>query len=210
METHTTPRTRITLTIATLTIALTGTIQPTGTTTTATGTGADTTETATVTVIGATDDEQALVDWAISRYQTAGLELPALIVTFHDTQDGCRGYKGYYNHATGTVDFCNRDSADPRRTMLHELGHAWSFEHMDGDHQHAFTESRGLDTWHDTDTAWWQMGQEHAAEIIAWGLQDDNEYQSVWLHLEDCTDLAAAFTTLTGTTPLHTNTHYCK
>lgn len=59
-------------------------------------------------------------------------------------------------------------------------------------------------------SAWWQTGAEQAAEIIAWGLQDGNEYKSNWLMRETCEDLSVAFELLTGSAPLHTNTGWCK
>jgi len=122
-----------------------------------------------------------------------------------------RGYQGYYDHGLGTVDVCNNgDAGDPRRTLLHELGHAWAFTHLTDDQVAAWTTHRGLTAWTSDTLPWWQMSKEHAAEIIAWGLQDDDEYQSIWLHLEECEDLAATFELLTRTPPLHTNTHYCK
>ena len=122
-----------------------------------------------------------------------------------------RGYQGYYDHGLGTVDVCNNgDAGDPRRTLLHELGHAWAYTHLTDDQVAAWTTHRGLTAWTSDTLPWWQMSKEHAAEIIAWGLQDDDEYQSIWLHLEECEDLAATFELLTRTPPLHTNTHYCK
>jgi len=168
-----------------------------------------------VVIEGATPDERDLVEWALSRYETAELTLPTVTFAFHDSNEGCRGskrvYQGLYTHAAGTIDICNRGggTTDPRHTLLHELAHAWSLTHMAEEDIADFVAHRGLDHWSSNETPWWQMGQEQAAEIIAWGLQDENEYKSIWLFLESCDDLASAFKLVTGTRPLHTNTQYC-
>jgi hypothetical protein len=168
-----------------------------------------------VIVEGATPDERKLVEWALSRYETAGLRLPTISFAFHDSNEGCRGsegtYQGLYKHATRTIDICNRGSGstDPRHTLLHELAHAWSLTNMTDDDITEFVAHRGLDHWYSNETPWWQMGQEQAAEIIAWGLQDADEYKSIWLFLESCEDLTSSFELVTSTEPLHTNTEYC-
>lgn len=164
-----------------------------------------------VTVVGGTDAERQLVDWAVERFEMAELPLPQVTLTFHDTDDGCRGYQGFFSRSNGTVDICNRGEGktDQRHTILHELAHAWSLNHMTETEMDGFADHRGLDHWHSSDVAWWQMGKEHAAEIVAWGLQDADEYKSIWLFQEECGELADAFEMLTGTTPLHTNTEYC-
>ncbi len=164
-----------------------------------------------VAVSGATAVEDEMIRWSLQRFEVAGLELPPLAVSFHNDKADCRGFVGYYSETEERVDICTRaETSSRRRTVLHELGHAWSFSRMTGGQIDEFVAHRGLTAWKDNDVAWWQMGQEQAAEIVAWGLQDSDEYQSIWLHLETCSDLAAGFELLTGIPPLHNNTQYCK
>ncbi len=152
-----------------------------------------------VIVVDATAQQQALVDWALDRYEAAALPIPAITITFHPDSDGCDGYLGYYDPTPRTLDMCNwgqHYKITPRDTLLHELAHAWSFEHMTVEDRAEFTEHRGLDHWRH-DGIWWHMGQEQAAEIIAWGVGGD-EFVSVYLDDADCTELAAAYTVMTG------------
>lgn len=152
-----------------------------------------------------------MVRWAMRRFESARLELPPVEILFHDGTDGCGGFLGYYAAADGRVDICNRGgrSTAPINTVLHELGHAWSFANMTEADIAGFVTDRKLDVWHDDTKPWWQRGQEQAAEVVAWGLQDAIEYRSIWLHLEACSDLATDFESITGIPPLHNNTTYC-
>jgi len=151
-----------------------------------------------VSVASATAEQQALVEWAMGRYEAAALPLPSLTIMFQDDLAGCDGNLGYYDAATNQLDMCNwgqHYKITPASTLLHELGHAWSFEHMDAAAQAAFVAYRGLDTW-DDHRIWWRMGQEQAAEIIAWGIGGDGFF-SVYLDEIPEADLAAAYDLLT-------------
>lgn len=161
------------------------------------------------TVLSATPDEVAMVERAVARFAEAGLALPAISVTYHDTIDGCHGYLGHYDAAGFQLDMCNRGQShiEPVNTLLHELVHAWSFEYLGESTQATFTNHRELDDW-STGLNWWLMGQEQAAEIVAWGLMDES-FRSAYVNSESCTDLATAFEILTGIPPLHTNTDHC-
>lgn len=174
--------------------------------------GRETVETAPPLVIGATRLEDEMVRWAQRRFATAGLELPHVQVIFHHDLASCGGFLGYYSAANGRIDICNRGGrrTAPLNTVLHELGHAWSFANMTDGEIATFVAHRELDVWHGEATPWWKMGKEQAAEIVAWGLQGPTEYESIWLQLEACSDLGASFELVTGNPPLHTNTTHCK
>lgn len=163
-----------------------------------------------VAVANATTEEAAMVDWAIDRFEDAGLELPAVTVVFHDTVDGCRGFVGHYDAGSRQLDICNRGEIhiDPVNTLLHELAHAWSFDQLSESDRRTFIAQRSLESWDDS-YSWWLMAQEQAAEIAAWGLMDD-PFRSVYLYSERCADLATSFEVLTGVPPLHTNTDSCE
>lgn len=154
-----------------------------------------------VTVVGATAEQQAMVDGAISLYEAAALPIPALTIVFHKYSEGCDGYLGYYDQATTTLDMCNwgqHYKVTAEDTLLHELGHAWSFEHMSSADRGAFVNHRDLAHWHGGDV-WWHMGQEQAAEIVAWGVSG-GMLNSQYLDEADCSELADAYLVLTGET----------
>ncbi len=89
---------------------------------------------------------------------------------FHDDKAQCRGFVGYYFESNQRVDICTRaEKSLRRRTVLHELGQAWSFSQMTRGEIDEFVAYRGPTVWKESDVAWWQMGQEQAAEIVAWG-----------------------------------------
>jgi len=162
-------------------------------------------------ITGASPYELATVERVFERFETAGLRLPAISVSYHDTADGCHGYLGHYAAAGSQLDMCNwgQSHIAPENTLLHELAHAWSFEFLSEDARAAFVARRGLGNWDDRDVNWWLRGQEQAAEIVAWGLMDE-PFRSAYVNSERCTDLATAFELLTGIAPLHTNTDHCE
>lgn len=156
-----------------------------------------------VTVVNATAEQQAMAEWVLDHYEVAGLPIPAVTITFHQTSDGCRGFLGFYDATPKTLDICNwgqHYKITPASTLLHELAHAWSFAHMTEADRSEFTAHQGLDHWHH-DGPWWHMGQEQAAEIIAWGVGGDR-FASPYLH-GDCDELSQAYELMTGTQPLH-------
>lgn len=166
----------------------------------------------TITTNGATRVESEMIRWALGRFQLAELDLPQFDVFFHDGLEQCQGFIGLYSASRRRVVICNRGgrTTEPRHTVLHEFAHAWSMARLTEIEIDAFVSFRTLESWHSPDLAWWQRGDEQAAEIIAWGLQDTNEYRSIWIRTETCDDLAAAFELITSRRPLHTNTEHCK
>jgi hypothetical protein len=53
------------------------------------------------------------------------------------------------------------------------MGHVWAHENLDQKARQDFLEMRGLEVWNEPGAAWAEQGQEHAAEIIAWALMDE-------------------------------------
>lgn len=111
--------------------------------------------------------------WAGERFTASGLEMPSVEVVQHDDRDDCSGHPAVYRHiGEGEIHLClDLDSTSGRRTLLHELAHAWVDEHLDDDERAAFLDLRGLDEWSEP-APWYLRGGEHAAEIIAWALMD--------------------------------------
>ena len=155
------------------------------------------------TVIHAEAPEQRqMAEWALSRYEAAGLELPPLIIEFPGRDlAGCDGVPArvYLNQVPILIRMCWNDAF----IMLHELAHGWVFHSLPASKKASFMALRAdVVSWASPDVSWAQRGNEHAANVIAWGLLDtpfpiSNTYPN------DPDSLRAAFGHLTGTTPLH-------
>jgi hypothetical protein len=148
----------------------------------------------------------ALAQWALDRFDQAGLELPPLSLSFHDDRTECEGHVGYYRPGTpASIDICgfnwDRFLVTPKKTILHELAHAWTHQTLDGATRNRFLDARGLDTWQDDSMLWEEQGNEHAAEVIAWGLIDEDLLLTS-IGEADSVQLAEAFELLTGREPL--------
>jgi hypothetical protein len=148
----------------------------------------------------------ALTEWALGRFEEAGLTLPDLTLNFHDEKSRCRGHQGYFEPGSPhRIDICgfnwNRFLVTPRKVMLHELAHAWVHDNLDPRARDEFLELRGLDSWSSSHAIWAEQGMEHAAEIMAWGLMDE-EISMTSVGGADPQNLGAAFRLLTGSGPL--------
>lgn len=116
-----------------------------------------------------TVEQQTLIDFAVDRFTTQGLEPPNVEIVFHDSLIPCQGHKGLYWLESHTLEMCSLDNA----TMLHELAHAWANDTLSVEEMEIFVAWRGLDSWNNHDSVWEQRGTEHVAETIAWALLDD-------------------------------------
>jgi hypothetical protein len=116
--------------------------------------------------------------WAFDRFARAGLVLPEVILTFHDELEPCGGYYGSFRAGDPLrVDLCgfngDRFLPMPRKMILHELGHAWLHVNVVDEVRARFLDFRGLETWAEQKVGWDERGFEHAAEVIAWALLDE-------------------------------------
>jgi hypothetical protein len=153
-----------------------------------------------------TESDRALMEWGLSRFEAAGLELPALDIAFHDDKQPCHGFFGLYRGASPPeVDICgfnwDRFLPMPKKVVLHELAHAWSAEHLTEADRSAFLQMRGLMSWGDDQLPWAEQGSEQAAEIIAWALMDGPVSLSMTQGTDDVS-MAAAYELLTEGAPL--------
>lgn len=120
-----------------------------------------------ISVHGGTQDQVAIVDWAIGRFDAAGLTLPPLEVNFHVDPSGCLGNSGLYD--AGHLDVCTSgQSSYARKTIVHELAHAWIDRNVPAALRSKFMRMRGTETWNDGDQPWGLRGYEQAAEVITW------------------------------------------
>lgn len=156
--------------------------------------------------ITATDPAaEALIEWALGRFDEVGLELPALAVTVHEDQDGCDGAAGMYRPgARPQLDLCvleDPTSMPARLITLHELAHAWAETTLTDDEKQAFLDLRGLDHWTDRDTPRHEWGAEHIAEVVSWGLMDQ-KVRVIRIYDAKPEQLTEAFELMVGTEPL--------
>lgn len=152
-----------------------------------------------------TKSDADLTEWALSQFERAGLQLPSLAVAFHDDKQPCNGHPGFYRSGTPAhIDICgfnwDRFVISARKTIIHELGHAWADYSLTEGARQRFLRLRGLTTWGDDQTPWNEQGSEQAAEIIAWAM--DRELQLATMRDAHPGTLAQAYLQLTGTMPL--------
>lgn len=144
--------------------------------------------------------DTALLEWAVSRFALAGLELPQVHVEFHVQKEACAGHPGLFrDQPKPRIDICgfSEFSTAAKKTTLHELAHAWAHENLTGDEIDQFLDSRGLDVWAGPQAPWELKGSEHAAEIISWALFD-RELDLVTIPDAGLEATAAAYRFLTG------------
>jgi hypothetical protein len=116
-----------------------------------------------------TPEQDALVEFGLSRFAEHGLDLPAIAIQFYDSVEPCGLHTGIYVHRTGSLHMCSTE----KDIMLHELAHAWANHNLTDGRRAEFVALRGVRAWNDRELAWEDRGTEHAAEIIAWALLDE-------------------------------------
>jgi hypothetical protein len=162
----------------------------------------------TVRILDPTPDRRALVEWATDLYLAAGLELPPLRVDFASGTGLCPdGVDGRFvpGEPESLVLLCPSADANDlhrRHIILHEFAHAWDHYQLSDPQRHAFMELRSAEAWHAPDLAWWELGSEQAAEIMAWGLIDQ-PLPIIKIDGNSCQELHAGFELLVGSPPLH-------
>jgi hypothetical protein len=158
-----------------------------------------------------TASQRVAVGTAIEWYAEMGFELPPVIVRGGGRDTLCKGHSGLYVWGAGVpeVRICTTGGAWEQRVVLHELAHAWSYEQMPAPRRDDFVALRGLDAWHDVDDPWELRGDEHAAEIIAWGVSE-TPFSVMRISGRTCTELRAGFVALTGVEPRAVDGPRCR
>lgn len=152
-----------------------------------------------------------LVEWAIVRFEAAGLTLPAVEVQVHSNKTPCDGHLGltYNTPDQFTLHLCTpgdgRGVVD-RLTLVHELAHAWVADNVDTARQGRFMKVHGMETWWDAVDGWERQGVEWAAETIAWAVFDEG-VRMIGEVDDDPAALRRGYEMLTGNTvtdlPIH-------
>ena len=167
-----------------------------------------------VEVYNAEPPQQRLLEWALGRYEEAGLPVPAPRSVGFPPDLRCAVVAGIAVDTGEGADLqlcvtadevCVGEGCEPsavsRSTMLHELGHVWTNENSDETDRQRFLEFRELEVWTAPGADRDLLGTEHAAEILSWGLMDEETW-GARLPDSECEALAAAFEVLTGLPPL--------
>jgi hypothetical protein len=155
-----------------------------------------------VTTSGLNPRQQAAVDNAVAWYEEVGLELPAITIRGGDRHLDCHDHDGLYiwDPTGAEIRLCTKPGPWEQRVVLHELAHAWVAEHVSDAERDAFEELRDYESWNDGDSRWEDRGIEQAAEIVAWGVSATPQ-PVVRLDQDSCSELRAAYVTLTGLEP---------
>ena len=125
-------------------------------------------DSATVEIRNADEERHSEIEKALARFDEAGLELPSLIIEWHDDRSGCDGSGGLFRWGAdiARVDLCTSETF----VLLHELGHAWDVTNLTDDQRQEFLRAAELTAWSDASTPWKERGCEVAANTIAVGL----------------------------------------
>jgi hypothetical protein len=122
-----------------------------------------------VAIDGGSPAQRAMTLEAADRFREAGLGEPTVLIRFHEERDPCDGRTG--RSYEGIVDLCGIHTNElSRRTVLHEMAHAWIDAHVSAGLEERFLRLRQLEVWNDHDVEWEQRGSEQAAEIVEWAL----------------------------------------
>lgn len=122
----------------------------------------------------AAPDEIELVNEAVRRFGVAGMQLPAVEITFSDTREACGGYRGLFEHGTTNDPVDQITICDDWPVYLyHELAHAWEHHTVTEVTRAELLNHWQLNTWSDQDEDWDARGIEQAAKAISYALAFD-------------------------------------
>jgi hypothetical protein len=138
--------------------------------------------------------------WALERFASVGLELPAIEFWMHADRIDCDPRKEVpplaftlFRDGQAVVYSCST-----RFALLHELGHVFGATHLSDADKTAFAAIRDADGWRAEE--WARSASEHFADVIAWGLHPDHVRPSRTTPNDDAS-LTAAFALATGVAP---------
>lgn len=120
-----------------------------------------------VTMAGFDNDERAIVQSALRRFQAAGLELPRTHIRRVGTGRNC-GIKArsWDVWPMRIVNMC----LVREDIVVHELAHVWSFSSLSRLDKVAWTTRRQVPSWRSKQHRWENRSSEHAADILTWAL----------------------------------------
>ena len=158
-------------------------------------------------VIFAIDVDEAAYENTIATFEDSGFTAPEFLARFHTTDEACKGHRGLHVVTTdgvSTIHVCATHD-NPlviemvrERTLMHEVAHAWVNQNVSDQQMADFMELRGLSVWEGNGAAWADLGAEHAAEILLWGMTDETRNINWQIDDSDIENLRAAYRILIG------------
>lgn len=149
------------------------------------------------------DDER--LAWVMEQFAAGGLTVTDVDVRFYSDPIPCRGNRGLHTREDGVnvVSVCGSPASGRKRTLLHEVSHAWVAQNVSDQLRDEFMDLRGVAVWNDHDVDWEERGTEHAAEIVVWGIGDHPCWHTpaAALAKRSSDELTEAFELLTGIEP---------
>lgn len=118
-----------------------------------------------VTTSGFSSTEASVIASAVGRFQRASLDLPPT----HIRRSGGACQRHGRTADTWPVVYITICQVD-ESVVVHELAHAWTFEHLGPRIRRAWNERRGAPTWLSRQEPWELRGSEQAADILTWYL----------------------------------------
>lgn len=162
---------------------------------------------------GLTSEQSREVNDVLGLFSVARLNLPPVLVRASREDAICNGHDGLYktHGQTAVISICtSKTGGRERHVILHEFAHAWITHEVSAERRAEFQSLRGWGYWLDyTNADWRDNGFEQAAEIIAWGLNDQIA-PAVAIDGRTCAELRAGYVALTGSPPLHGLTKICS
>jgi hypothetical protein len=153
------------------------------------------------------DADEAAYRWTQDLFSARGFEFPTVAIAFHRTDEECGGMRGRTHltdgDVTATIHICaihptqSVEDAWRRRTLLHEVAHAWIDQNTSNERVDAFMALRDTDTWSGRNQAWQDRGAEHAAETFMWGIQEGDYNPDFRIGNTDCSNLTTGYELLT-------------
>ena len=156
----------------------------------------------------ANEVERNAVRWAVGQFESAGLELGSVEISFSTDSADCNGEQGVYRLSSGqhSVVVCVPDLEGAaidhrrRRTLLHELAHAWDHMTLTEADRRDLRQRFGSDDWYAPDRPWEERPVEQLAETLTWGLLGQS--RRPLLIDRACDQVHADFRAVTGRGPL--------
>lgn len=118
-----------------------------------------------ITTSGFDASESSVIASAVARFDRAALDLPSI----HIRRAGGDGPCEPHGRTADTwpliyITICEVTEA----VVVHELAHAWTFDHLGPTDQVEWNHRRGVPTWLSRQEPWELRGSEHAADILTW------------------------------------------
>jgi len=137
------------------------------------------------------------------------LPLANVDIGVYDNQSACgdgrRGLHQLAEHGARSLvlvcalhDSPRHQEGSRRHVLLHELAHVWAEQNLSQAQKQDFLLVRGLTVWSGSEAGWGELGAEHAAEILAWGVSEGPYLLHPELSDRSCDGFEAGHELLTG------------